>query len=168
MAQDVETQWLEVYRKHRHDILNGLQLVQGYLQLQRYDAALESVGKLTKWLHSLSLLQSRLDAGDEELFRVGAVSPHVLLRSLTKGRQLDPSEVAVLAKWWLWLDELAAENGELDVGLEVVAMSDEPVALRVFCSQAFAKFVQPREKPVQSDEQSPVQITFHSQRDADS
>ncbi|GMA52367.1 hypothetical protein GCM10025857_37240 [Alicyclobacillus contaminans] len=48
----------DALRRHRHDILNDLQLVKAYIQLGKPDRALGAVDKLVNWLQSLSSIHA--------------------------------------------------------------------------------------------------------------
>ncbi|MFX4302660.1 Spo0B domain-containing protein [Alicyclobacillus tolerans] len=49
---------LSWFRGHRHEVLNKLQLIRAYMQMNRLESALEHIDQLSIWLRSLSELQN--------------------------------------------------------------------------------------------------------------
>lgn len=109
MEQDAAAAW-ESFRAHRHEVLNGLQMVKAYLQMGRGEDAHAWVNRLAAWLHSLSLWQARLEAEDHEVLWTVARCPRVTAVELWPKRKLARPLAAALADAWRWLDEQAAAH----------------------------------------------------------
>jgi hypothetical protein len=138
-----EAQWLGAFRKHRHDVLNELQLVQGYVQLQNYAGSLGAVHRLSTWLASLSELQAQLYEVESQILAVASGSPHVVFRSCARTRPLLEEEVSAVSNLWNSLEERAAECGEEKVDLTI--HQSPPISrVTVYCTQGFRDFVQAR------------------------
>lgn len=100
----------EAFHRHRHDVMNGLQLVKAYLQLHKPVEAMAAVDRLALWLHSLSELQAHLHEENLNLLWTAAQCPRVLIHSLDV---LDLSDAVQLelSACLLWLEEQANEQG---------------------------------------------------------
>lgn len=71
----------DAFQKHRHDMLNHLQLVKGYQQLNRPDRAVAAVDACAKWLVSLSVLQTQVPAVFDALLWAASACPHLVVRA---------------------------------------------------------------------------------------
>lgn len=121
MTEHGSDSWSALLRLHRHDLLNGLQLVTGYLQLNKPERALRSVDRMAAWLRSISWIHAVTeDTAYDGWFKVSHTAPHVLLQErpsdLTYTRTIDES----LSSAWQWLEEICALHGIMEMGLVVV------------------------------------------------
>lgn len=100
----------EAFRRHRHDVMNGLQLVKAYMQLNRPGDAMEALNRLADWLSSLSAIQASITGLQACVLWAAAECPHVWLTSLLGS---PPSDVAAeeLSDCLRWLDEQANAQG---------------------------------------------------------
>lgn len=99
---------LDAFRLHRHDVQNALQLVRGYIQLNRPNNAIEVVDGLSAWLHSLTLI-SNLGPSASPWISQAAQCPHVVLTDLA-GDSADQETYEMVADSWSWLNEACAEQ----------------------------------------------------------
>jgi hypothetical protein len=70
---------LNAFRKHRHDVMNSLQLVKSYTQIQKPEAALRWLDHLAEWLQMISRCQVQLRGRVETVIWQLAQSPHIRL-----------------------------------------------------------------------------------------
>ncbi|WP_198849777.1 Spo0B domain-containing protein [Alicyclobacillus sp. SO9] len=148
MSEEKDASWLKSFQKHRHDVLNSLQLVQGYLQLERTGAALTSLHKLSRWLHSLSLLQSHLPESAVTLFQVAMTCPHVIVEEWCGSTAIDADSIWSMRVLWQRLEDVATELDVAQVMLKIAANSSErhvPIQIRVLWPKGFVDLVQARE-----------------------
>ncbi|TDY43370.1 sensor kinase SpoOB-type protein [Alicyclobacillus sacchari] len=126
------------FRTHRHDVLNELQLIRAYLQMERPAQAVAVVDRLSTWLQSLTTWQISAGAFGEQLMWTAAVCPHVLLDSFTC--QIPPVDDVVeqFCRWLkMWNDELSirGQRGRLCVTVDQsgfrIMCSDEEVVKRI-------------------------------------
>jgi hypothetical protein len=94
---------ISAFRHHRHDVLNGLQLIRGYVQLNRPDDAIRTIDRLAQWIQSLSVVQSLAD-GHSPWFSAACQSPHVRLTQCSLPHMERPED-DLLAEIWAWLEE---------------------------------------------------------------
>jgi len=94
----------DFFRIHRHDVLNHLQLVQAYIQLQRLDEAMLSVSALAGWLNSISLWQ-QIDVLAQIMVPVAAVTSHVHLKEHHRLPHVLGVWNEELPNAWKWLDD---------------------------------------------------------------
>lgn len=139
---DAHSRWFNSVRKHRHDVLNMLQIAQGYLQMEKPQQALVSLRQLSEWLQSLSQLQGHMEPVGTRLFQVACMCPHVIFASLVQHRELQVSEMNVLAELWTSLEEMSAEwdVGYIEVRIETLRESEFTVFLH--CPQGIVENVQ--------------------------
>jgi hypothetical protein len=148
VSEEKDATWLSSFQKHRHDVLNSLQLVQGYLQLDKTNAALTSLHKLSRWLHSLSLLQSRLPESAAALFQIAITCPHVIVEEWSGSAAMDADSIWSLRVLWQRLEDVATELNVTQVTLNIAANSSErhvPIQIKVLWPRGFVDLVQARE-----------------------
>ncbi len=103
--------WPEVFRRHRHDVLNGLQLVQGYLQLGKPERALTALQEVSQWLLGVSLVQTRMKDGDHPFLFAVATCPSLTVVCCDHLFPMDDRLCQELTSVWYKLeDALAASN----------------------------------------------------------
>ncbi len=126
MAGTADDGWLQMLRMHRHDMLNGLQLVSGYLQLDKPERALQSLERMANWLRTVSWIQAATESTEwTAWFQASHVTPHVLLRNRPEVTALSQQQDMSLAAAWRWLEEIAALHGILEIGLDAVGKTEE-------------------------------------------
>lgn len=109
------------FRAHRHDVLNELQLIRAYLQMERPAQAVAVVDRLSTWLQSLTTWQINAGTFGEQLMWTAAVCPHVLLESFACHKEPDDKAVEQFGKWLLtWNDELSihGQRGRMRVSVD--------------------------------------------------
>jgi|GEM_PF-4757647 len=146
MDDALHGRWLESVRKHRHDVLNLLQVAQGYLQLQRPEVALSSLRQLSDWLNSLSALQSAIRSTETPVYQAALTCPHVFVRRFACERVLTEAESDCVADLLEALDERAAEVGALEISvvLRTATEPDPSLYINVQCPQGFCTVAQDR------------------------
>lgn len=70
----------DAFRKHRHDVMNGLQLVKAYMQLNKPVEAMSALDRLANWLRSLSVIQAQ--SMDSNLLWAAAQCPHLCIEGV--------------------------------------------------------------------------------------
>jgi hypothetical protein len=116
-VEPCDGKWLESLRRHRHDVLNGLQLVKAYLQLGKAEQSLSAVNRLADWLQSISGIQSRGHA--PELVRTAMECPHVRVRNLPEPAFLTLSQVKELCRLFAQAEQFASEQNQPQLDIEV-------------------------------------------------
>ncbi|MCL6445361.1 MAG: Spo0B domain-containing protein [Alicyclobacillus sp.] len=127
-AQEHVNRALQAFRKHRHDVLNELQVVRGYLQLQRTEAALKVLDRIAGWFQSLTALQLALDVQNHpehaELVWCAAGLPHVQFRGASDDWLAGDAKVPDLCRCWQWLEESAGMAGLSSVPIYITRAPD--------------------------------------------
>lgn len=100
----MKSEVLSAFRGHRHDVLNGMQVVRGYIQLGRTQEAISAIDRLTTWLRSLTLIQS-LAATNYRWLTAASHCPHVILSECFCNETLPDETDCLLADVWSWLNE---------------------------------------------------------------
>ncbi|MDQ0188328.1 Spo0B domain-containing protein [Alicyclobacillus cycloheptanicus] len=108
------------FRVHRHDVLNYLQLVRAYIQMNRPERALEAVTELTLWLQSLSAAQSAFETIAPPLLWTAAACSHVRLGRAEAAVRWTPVLCELVSSVWRWADEAAAAAGLRGAVLDLV------------------------------------------------
>ena len=101
------------FRRHRHEVLNALQLIKGYIQLGHPDRALHSVDRLAVWLTGLSRWHTVCPAQDSLLWQAAGQSS-VALAAVVPDQppwRCSPGLERDLLAAWQWLQGQAAELG---------------------------------------------------------
>ncbi|MBX6352894.1 MAG: Spo0B domain-containing protein [Thermoflavifilum sp.] len=98
----------EAFRRHRHDVLNELQLIRAYIQMGRTGSALQVVDRLAAWLGTLSQWQTAFPTQPETMW-CASQCPH--LRLVACEGPVGQGDIGRLCEAWLWLDEAAAAAG---------------------------------------------------------
>ncbi|MCL6453168.1 MAG: Spo0B domain-containing protein [Alicyclobacillus sp.] len=113
----MSTDALAALRKHRHDVLNELQLIKGNLQLNRVDRAMRVVNRCAEWLASVSELQASVPEAWQPLVWTAVGCPHLRVRFVRDTRRsaaspeaFATSVVAVAAAALEWLETAASEQ----------------------------------------------------------
>jgi hypothetical protein len=96
------------FRKHRHDVLNGLQLVKAYMQLNKPVEAMDALDRLSNWLRSLSVIQAQ--CMDSNLLWAAAQCPHICVEDVQLSPLTGPFLKEVM-ECLVWLDACANEQG---------------------------------------------------------
>lgn len=103
---------LESFRKHRHDVLNFLQLIRAYEQMGKSQKSIQLVDDLAKWLQSLTLWQIHFEKQHAQLIWQAANCPKVILTEVTSEIQLSIEMADHLGQALLWLnDYMTMEQG---------------------------------------------------------
>ncbi len=141
---DTRDSRLAAFRIHRHDVLNSLQLVKAYIQLNRPERAQASLDHLSQWLKSLGLWQTNISEESEALVWNASVCPNVHLDQSDSLERLDSAMREELMEAWRWLNEQANQNqvAHFSVRLQVQMGEDRD---RV---RALASCVQPASRIV--------------------
>ncbi|MCL6637986.1 MAG: Spo0B domain-containing protein [Alicyclobacillus sp.] len=105
-----ELPWMAV-RAHRHDLLNDLQVVKAYLQMQRTDRAAAAIDRLAARLNGLSHLQATLSPDEHELMWWAMQCSRVTLQDWPRGVCVAPGMAAQVGQVLILLDSKAAESG---------------------------------------------------------
>ena len=102
---------LEALRTHRHDVLNALQLIRAYIQLQRPDAAVKVIDRTATWLQSFALWQSKIRTPHpEELLLVTSMCSRIWLAESQTGMEVFPDETGAVIRTLQDLNEWATLN----------------------------------------------------------
>ncbi|WP_206831031.1 Spo0B domain-containing protein [Alicyclobacillus fructus] len=94
---------LEEFRRHRHDVLNQLQIVRALIQMNRTDRAIAALDRLAEWLQSLGRVQQVLPRTAEAMLWTLASCPHVWVDDI---RVEEPPAEEATAQWASFLSEL--------------------------------------------------------------
>lgn len=89
----------EQFRQHRHDVLNELQLVRGYIQMGQTERALTIVDRAARWLQSLAMWQSNTGELGEQLMWVASICPHLVVQRVELDVPLTDAETSMLSAW---------------------------------------------------------------------
>jgi hypothetical protein len=116
-VEPCDVKWLESLRRHRHDVLNGLQLVKAYLQLGKSDQALGALDRLAEWLQSIARIQAKGHV--PELVRAAMECPHVRVQSLPEPDGLAPSQVAELCQLLTLSEQFAVQYNQSMLAIRV-------------------------------------------------
>lgn len=101
----------DLFRRHRHDILNELQLVRAYTQMEQYDKAIAVTDRVALWLQSLSTWQRIFeDSGRDVVFWAGAC-PNVLLSDATATAVPSEDVATELIEWLQMFQQTLATAG---------------------------------------------------------
>ncbi|CAM3798254.1 Spo0B domain-containing protein [Alicyclobacillus pomorum] len=112
----------EAFRRHRHDVMNSLQLVKAYIQMEKSDKALQAVNDLADWLKSLSLVQMR--STEPQLLWTAAQCPRVRFAHVPEDVILRQGESAEICRLLEKLESLAAQYGQALVKLSIASPVD--------------------------------------------
>lgn len=104
------TDSLQTYRRHRHDVMNGLQVVRGYIQLNRPSDAIDAVDRLAAWLKSLTSIQQLVGAYGGWL-SVASETPQVIVDYVSDAVEYTHNHDTQLTAVWHWLDGQCARAG---------------------------------------------------------
>jgi hypothetical protein len=113
------------FRAHRHDVLNALQLIRAYIQLNRPNDALRAVDNLATWLQSIGNLQNQLGDEHEDVLWLFVRCPHVHIRHMARFPDLCESALSELRALWYWLEEQCSNQGFRRVEVEVHHAAEE-------------------------------------------
>ncbi|MCL6548749.1 MAG: Spo0B domain-containing protein [Alicyclobacillus sp.] len=116
---------LQAFRIHRHDVLNGLQLIRGYIQLDRPAQAIASIDRLTAWLHSLGVWHAQVEQCGAHLLWTAARCPYVHLTEVIRPPAWTDALRAGTAEVWSWLNDVASRHGSAGLAIR---LSGEPRA----------------------------------------
>lgn len=100
---------LASFRAHRHDVLNQLQLVRAYVQLNRPEQALRSVDALAGWLTSIGHVQNTTQ--DPRLVWMVAKTPHVTFHGVSELHDVSEEEADKLHSIGEWLESECMIHG---------------------------------------------------------
>ncbi len=112
----------EAFRRHRHDVMNSLQLVKAYIQMEKPDKALHAVNDLANWLQSLSLVQ--MHSTEPQLLWTAAQCPRVRFAHVAEDILLRKGESAELCRLLEKLESLAAQCGQATATLSITSPVD--------------------------------------------
>lgn len=101
----------DAFRKHRHDVMNGLQLVKAYIQLNKSDEAVAAVNRLADWFQSLALVQASWQATWPELLWTAAQCPHLRITKVSPGIPASPEDAAAMSDCLHWLEDAVSMAG---------------------------------------------------------
>lgn len=107
----LEDSHLTAFRKHRHDVINGLQMVRAYIQLNRPERALAAMDDVSNWLASLSLWTTISADSYANLTWIAAICPRILLCATPNAMLLQNHQAASLARMLPEWDEAASILG---------------------------------------------------------
>ncbi|SIS63628.1 Spo0B domain-containing protein [Alicyclobacillus vulcanalis] len=96
---------LEAFRRHRHDVLNQLQIIRALVQMDRPDRALAAIDRLAEWLQSLGQAQQAVPSGAESMVWTLACCPHVMVDLRVETM---PGE-GIASQWCSFLQELEGQ-----------------------------------------------------------
>jgi hypothetical protein len=127
-VEPCDVKWLESLRRHRHDVLNGLQLVKAYLQLGKSDQALGALDRLADWLQSIARIQAKGHA--PELVRAAMECPHVRVQGLPERSDLGSPQVAELCRLLGLAEQFAVQHDQPVLAIHVQPGEREASVLR--------------------------------------
>ncbi|WP_041695250.1 Spo0B domain-containing protein [Alicyclobacillus acidocaldarius] len=94
---------LESFRRHRHDVLNQLQIIRALIQMNRADRAIAAMDRLAEWLQSLGRVQQAVGSSAELVVWTLAACPHVVVDDILVEEAPDGDTVV---QWISFLTEL--------------------------------------------------------------
>ncbi|WP_062308743.1 Spo0B domain-containing protein [Alicyclobacillus sendaiensis] len=97
---------LEAFRRHRHDVLNELQIIRALIQMNRSERAMAAIDRLAEWLQSLGRVQQAVFSSAEPLVWVLAGCPHVVVADIVVEHAPEGDAVE---QWMAFLTELEAQ-----------------------------------------------------------
>jgi len=110
---------LSAFQKHRHDVINGLQLIRAYIQMDRPARALSALDDVSRWIGSLSLWTSIVTNESSQLMWVAASCPRILLHSVAPTLRIGSAEAYALASLLQQWDEEASVRGVTCIVVEL-------------------------------------------------
>ncbi|WP_067932989.1 Spo0B domain-containing protein [Alicyclobacillus kakegawensis] len=122
--------WPDVFRQHRHDVLNGLQLVQGYLQLGKPDRALAALIELSGWLQGVSRAQSVAADSDWEFVFAVATCASLELAACERLFPMDEPLLRELSHLWRALQQSLASSSVPRLRVQVYGTAEPGVPSR--------------------------------------
>lgn len=109
----------ESFRRHRHDVLNALQLVRGYVQMGQTDKAIGVVDRTAAWLQSLSRWHVNGQADAEQLMWTASVCSNIILDDFVC-LDVEYADLAPLTSWLLSTQtQLATEGYRMHIRIEL-------------------------------------------------
>ncbi|MFB5191115.1 Spo0B domain-containing protein [Alicyclobacillus fastidiosus] len=137
MQNEHDTYEASAFRRHRHDVLNELQLIRGYLQLGQMERALGVVDRTAGWLQSLTNWQTSSASVGERLMWEAATCPNLLLRQIRFAGEPGAELLTQFAAWLHGLNDGAAQQG---IHLEIsVTLTEETVRASGHSRQPFVE-----------------------------
>lgn len=109
----------QAFRRHRHDVLNELQLIRANIQLNRPARAIELVDRTAQWLQSLAVWQNVLTDPEADLLWIAASCPRIVLREVLEGVLIEGTIASSLRDLLPQADDAASQSGsrlELVIG----------------------------------------------------
>ncbi|WAH44266.1 Spo0B domain-containing protein [Alicyclobacillus fastidiosus] len=135
MENEHDTYEANAFRRHRHDVLNELQLIRGYLQLGQMERALGVVDRTAGWLQSLTNWQTSSDSVGEWLMWEAATCPNLLLQKINVTGEPGAEFLTRFAAWLRRVNDGAAQQG---VRLEIsVTLAEASACVRGRSGQPF-------------------------------
>jgi hypothetical protein len=121
------------FRKHRHDILNQLQLIRAYVQIGRQPDAIRIVDETARWLQSLTMWQTYCTENAERLVFAASNCPHLFLASADEIEDWDANLVDEIEQTLHVLEQYVSEKGwsPVPVYLRKPLRKGDPVQLVV-------------------------------------
>ncbi|MCL6516165.1 Spo0B domain-containing protein [Alicyclobacillus sp.] len=121
---------LSALRAHRHEVMNALQVVKGYLQLNRGDRALRALDRLADRMSDYSRLQGSIAPEEADLVWCAIGLGRVRVGRWCPGLCRAPDRMAAVCNFLCALDRCAAVRGVDEVLVEAV---DRPRAALRLC-----------------------------------
>ncbi|ACV58826.1 Spo0B domain-containing protein [Alicyclobacillus acidocaldarius] len=113
---------LEAFRRHRHDVLNQLQIVRALIQMNRADRAIAAIDRLAEWLQSLGRVQQAVLPSAELMVWTLASCPHVVVADILVEEAPGDDSVEQWTSFLTELEErLALDGRQLRIKLIVNA-----------------------------------------------
>ncbi len=136
--QDVtsQTNAVSLFRKHRHDILNQLQLIRAYIQIGRMPDAIRIVDATAVWLQSLTVWQTRCKGVAERLVWIASNCPHVILRSIDEIIVWNEDIVSEIEQALLSLEEDASDRGWTPLDLYIHNSNEKDISIQIIVKVA--------------------------------
>lgn len=127
------------FRIHRHDVLNSLQLVRAYIQLDRVDRALSAVTDLSAWLQSLSLAQAVFAESAESLLWTASACSRARLAEVVDAPRWTPTLRRDVGQVWITVNDQVALIGADAVKLRLRGTGETAPAILVRIEVAAGK-----------------------------
>lgn len=127
------------FRRHRHDVLNELQVLRAYLQMGQPDRAIGIVDRTAEWLQSLTRWQT--DGGEHgvHLMWSAATCPNICLCSIAIVDKFSPGVAKELQDWLNMSNEQLAQSG---IRMQIALRVEEACCVVRVLTQEALQFVQ--------------------------
>jgi hypothetical protein len=140
VQQGFDGDTVAAFRRHRHDVLNELQLIRAYLQLGQTERAQSVLDRTAAWLQSLTKWNANLGPSGESLVWNASICPNIHLgNTLAYEGTPDPEIIQGISEWVTQANEMVSQNGirihihiRIETDKAIVRLADHVTELESF------------------------------------